>query len=404
MVTQAFAGIKIADFGWVTVGPTLVKCLADHGAEVIRIESTTRIDIMRVSAPYKDDIAGPDRAAFFATCNNNKYGITLNLRHPRGIEVAKRIVAWADIVSEGYTPGTMGRWGLGYEELQKIKTDIIMVSTCNLGQTGPYASHPGFGTQLVAYSGLASITGWPDGEPVIPDTPYTDALAPPFGATALIAALDYRRRTGKGQYLDLSQHEVAVYSLAPLVLDLVVNDRVGQRKGNQCSYAAPHGVYPCRGQDRWCAIAVFTDEEWQSFVKVIGEPLWTKESRFATLMGRKEHEDELDELIGQWTRQFTAEKVMAMMQAAGVAAGVVQTCKDIYHDPQLKYRHHFWQLEHPEIGKHSYELPAFRLSKTPAELRMPAPCLGQHNEYVYTKILGMSDQEFVELLNEGVFA
>jgi len=312
-------------------------------------------------------------------------------------------VNWADIVSEGYTPGTMKRWGLDYEKLKKIKPDIIMVSTCNLGQTGPYASHPGFGTQLVGYSSLASVTGWPDGEPVIPDTPYTDALTPPFGAAALIAALDYRRRTGRGEYLDLSQHEVAIYCLAPLVLDYMVNGQVGQRESNRSPHAAPHGVYPCRGEDRWCAIAVFTDEEWQNFTKVIGEPPWTQELKFATLAGRKEHEDELDELVGEWTRQFTTEQVMELMQTAGIAAGVVQTCEDLYHDPQLKHRHHFWPLEHPEIGQHSYELPAFRLSKTPAELRMPAPCLGQHNEYVYTKILGIPDQEFIELLNEGVF-
>jgi benzylsuccinate CoA-transferase BbsF subunit len=403
MAVQAFEGIKIADFGWILVEPTMVKYLADHGAEVIRVESRTRLDVTRVSAPYKDDVAGPNRAGFFTTSNSNKYGMTLNLKHPRGSEVARKIVAWADIVSEGYTPGTMQRWGLGYEELTKIKPDIIMISTCNLGQTGPYASHPGFGTQLVGYSGLASITGWADGAPVIPDTPYTDALTPIFGAAALIAALDYRRQTGKGQYLDLSQHEAAVYSLAPLVLDFMVNRRVAQRTGNRCSYAAPHGVYPCRGEDRWCAIAVFTDEEWQSFSKVVGEPPWARGPRFATLAGRKEHEDELDELVGEWTRWLTAEQVMAMMQAAGVAAGVVQTCEDIYHDPQLKHRHHFQQLEHPEIGRHSYQLPPYRLSETPAELRMPAPCLGQHNEYVYTKILGMSDEEFIELVNDGVF-
>jgi len=403
MAEQAFAGVKIADFGWIVVEPLLVKYLADHGAEVIRIESTTRRDLTRVSAPYKDGITGPNRAGFFASVNNNKYGVTLNLKHPRGLEVAKRIVAWADIVCEGYTPGTMKGWGLDYEALKKVKPDIIMASTCNQGQTGPYASHPGFGTQLVGYSGLAAVTGWPDGDPVIPDTPYTDALTPPFGAAVLIAALNYRLRTGKGAYLDLSQHEVAVYSLAPLVLDYTVNGRVQQREGNRSPHAAPHGIYPCRGDDRWCAIAVSTDEEWQSFTRVIGEPSWTRESKFATLKGRKQHEDELDELVGEWTRQFDAGDVMSIMQMSGIAAGVVQTCEEVYNDPQLQHRQHLWALEHPEIGRQHYELPAFRLSKTPAELRIPGPCLGQHNEFVYTEILGMPDKEFVELLNGGVF-
>jgi benzylsuccinate CoA-transferase BbsF subunit len=403
MAKQVFKDVKIADFGWVMVLPSTIKYLADHGAQVIRIESTKRVDVCRTSFPFKDNVPGVNRTPHFAVMNNNKFGITLNLRHPKGLEIAKRIVAWADVVAEGFTPGTMDGLGLGYDQLRAIKPNIIMLSTCNLGQTGPYASQPGYGVQLAGYTGFSHLTGWPNREPSVPYGAYTDVTTPPLGAVALIAALDYRRRMGIGQHIDLSQFEAGLQYLLPVLLDYSVNQRVACRTGNQCSYAAPHGAYPCRGQDSWCAIAVFNDNEWQSLCRVMGNPDWTKDPRFSTLLGRKENEAELNNLIGEWTKNFTAKQVMVTLQSNGVSAGVVQTPEDLYSDPQLKYRQHFQELEHPEIGKHYYESPSFKLSKTPAELRMPAPCLGQHNEYVCTKILGMSDEEFIELVAEQVF-
>lgn len=403
MRRQAFEGIKVVDFGWVGTIPFAVKYLADHGAEVIRIESSIRVDTIRVTPPYKDNIPGVNRSAFFANYNNNKYGITLNLNHPRGVEVAKRIVAWADIVAEGYLPGAMARRGLGYENLRAIKPDIIMLSSCNQGQTGPFASMPGFGTQLSALAGLTYITGWADEEPAVVYAGPSDVIAARAGAIALIAALDYRRRTGKGQYIDMSQLEASVHLLAPLILDFTINGRIANRMGNRCSYAVPHGVYPCKGRDRWCAIAIFTDEEWQAFCQTAGNQTWTKDPRFSTILRRVENEEELDRRVAGWTSSFTAEELMVMLQSAGVAAGIVETCEDFHNDPQIRHRHHLWELKHPEIGRHTYEGPGFTLSKTPCELRMPAPCLGQHNEYVCTKLLGMSDEEFIELLQEGVF-
>ncbi len=402
MAKQALENVKIVDFGWVMVLPYTIKYLADHGAQVIRIESSRRADVLRTHGPYKDNRPGADRTAHFAMVNDNKYGITLNLRHPRALEVAKRLVAWADVVAEGFTPGTMDRLGLGYEQLRAIKPDIIMLSTCNLGQTGPYASHPGFGVMLTAYAGFSHLTGWPDREPCVPYGAYTDIITPPLGAVALMAALDYRRRTGKGQHIDLSQYEVGIQYLAPAILNYSASGKILNRMGNQCPDAAPHGAYPCRDQDSWCVIAVFSDEDWQSLCQAMGNPPWAKDTKFATLSGRQENEAELDGLIGEWTRNFAAEQVMSLLQSRGVAAGVVQTCEDLYHDPQLKYRRHFQLVKHPEIGEHYYETPSFKLSRTPAEISMPAPCLGQHNEYVYTQILGMTDEEFLELLNEGV--
>ena len=291
--------------------------------------------------------------------------------------------------------------GLGYEELKKIKPDIIMLSSCGMGQEGPYASFSSFGVQLTALSGFDHITGWPDQEPVELGV-YTDFIAPHFNILAILAAIDYRRRTGKGQYIDMAQYENAVHFMAPLILDNVVNKRISKRMGNRLPHAAPHNAYRCRGEDRWCAIAVFTDREWESFCKVIGNPAWVKDLRFSTLLARKENEEELDRLVEEWTRNHPAEDIMHMMQAEGVSAGVVQMTEDMQdHDPQLKDRHFYWELQHPEVGKYRAPGPSFILSKSPCELRS-APLLGEHIEYIFKEVLGMSDDEIEELLIEGV--
>ncbi|MFC1925764.1 CoA transferase, partial [Chloroflexota bacterium] len=400
---RVFEGLKVVEFTWVVAGPWVGKYLAENGAEVVRIETGPRPDLFRFAAPYKDDIPGPDRAPMAAIFNNDKNGITLNLRHPKGLEVAKKLIARADVLVENYTPGTLPRLGLGYDVLKEINPGLIMLSSSNQGQTGPYASQIGFGYQLSSFVGYHNITGWPDRDPCLIRTPYTDLPGARYGLISVLAALDYRRRTGKGQFIDLSQYEAGLQFLASIVLDYDVNKRVARRDGNRDPYAAPHGAYPCQGDDRWCAIGVFSEEEWQSFCKVIGDPSWTKDAKFTNLAARKENEEELDRLVGEWSSGHTAEEVMSMMQKAGVPAGVVQTCADLHADPQLKHRNHFMQIEHPVIGKHFYFNEGFRLSKTPGEPTNPGPCIGEHNEYVYTKILGMSDEEFIGMLTDGVF-
>jgi len=295
----------------------------------------------------------------------------------------------------------MKRMGLGYEELSKAKPDIIMLSTSMMGQTGPEAGHPGWGGLLAAMSGFINISGWPDREPIY-FGPYTDFIAPHYLILTILSALLYRRRTGKGQYIDLAQYETAVHFSAPLILDNIVNKRVASRVGNRSTYAAPHGAYRCLGEDRWCAIAVFTDEEWRSFCMVIGNTAWTNNPRFSTILTRKENEDELDRLVEEWTVNHSAEEVMNMMQTSGVAAGVLETGEDLLeHDPQLKYRHFFRELDHPEVGRYLAPRESFVLSKSPNELRR-APLMGEHNEYVLKDILGMSDEEIAELVVEGV--
>jgi crotonobetainyl-CoA:carnitine CoA-transferase CaiB-like acyl-CoA transferase len=393
-------GIKVADFTWNIVGPLSTKVLADYGAEVIRIESQSRPDPGR-TVPFKDGIPGLNRGGSFNQWNTSKMSVALNLAHPKGVAVAKRFIARADIVVETFAGGVMGRMGWGYEELKKIKPDIIMLSSCMQGQTGPHANHPGFGYHLSALSGFSQIAGWPDRDPPWLG-PYTDFPAPHFNALLILAALDYRRRTGKGHYFDMSQYENGVHFLAPLILDYVVNQRVANRMGNRSSDAAPHNTYRCRGEERWCAIAVFTNEEWQSFTSVIGSPAWTNDPKFATLSARKENEDELDRLIEEWTINHSAEEVMNLMQAGGVAAGVLQNGEDLLeYDPQLKHRHLFWELDHAETGAYHAPRPSFVLSKASCELRS-APLVGEHNDYAMKEILGMPDEEIAELVIEGV--
>ena len=352
--------------------------------------------------PFKDEIPGLNRSGNFNQWNTGKLGVALNLAHPRGVEIARRLASRADIVVENFAGGVMEKLGLGYEDLKKIKPDIIMLSSCIYGQTGPLAKHPGTGHQLTGLAGFNHIAGWPDRQPPYLG-PYTDYIAPHFNVLVLLAALDYRRRTGKGQYIDISQYETGIHFLAPIVLDYAVNHRVADRMGNRSDYAVPHGAYRCRGEDRWCVIAVFTDEEWQSFSRVISKPAWTNDPRFATLQARKENEDELDRLVEEWTINHTAEEVMTMMQAAGVGAGVVQTSEDLLeHDPQLRHRHFFRELDHPEVGKYHAPRPTFVLSKAPYELQR-APLMGEHNEYALKELLGMSDEEIAELIIEGGF-
>lgn len=394
-------GIKVADFGWVFTIPLTTKAMGDWGAEVIKIEGTTRGDGERRRAPYSKRVPGLDRAVDFNSNNTSKMSLSLNLGHPKGLEVAKKVVAWADIVTENFATGVMEKMGLGYDELRRIKPDIIMLSASMQGQTGPHANIPGYGHHLTALAGFHHINGWPD-LPPHHFGPYTDFVSPHFCLLALMASLDYRTRTGKGQYIDLSQYEASLHFLAPQILDYETNGRIAKRMGNRHPDAAPHGAFRCRGEDRWCVIAVFTDQEWQAFCRVIGNPAWTAETGFSTHRRRKENEDQLEGRVEAWTVNQPAEAVMEMMQRAGVAAGVVQTAEDLLdHDPQLKHSRFFATLPHADVGELRSPRPPYLLSKASCDLR-PPPLLGEHNDYVCREILGMTDEEIVSLFNEGV--
>jgi len=399
--SKALEGLKVADFTWNIVGPLTTKYLAEHGATVIKVESQDRPCVTRTSPPYAEKTAGINRSGWFTEWNTNKLGITLNLKHPRAMEVIRKLISWADVVGENFAPGVFQRLGLGYDLFKQIKPDIIMFSASMQGQTGPHSPHPGFGMQLSALSGFTNLTGWPDRGPVEFYGPYTDFVGGRFLAAAVLAAVDYRRRTGKGQYLDLSQYESALHYLSTTLLDYGVNGRVQTRVGNQSIHAAPHGVFRCKGDDRWCAIAV-PDTKWRDFCRAIDKEDLADDPRFATMLDRIKDRAELEEIVEGWTVNLPQETVMTLLQEAGIAAGTVENGEDVHSDPQFAYRQHFQQLNHDEMGTHSNSRVAFRLSKTPGELTSPAPCLGQDNEHVYTSILGYSSEEFVELLTDGV--
>lgn len=398
-----FDGIKVADFSWAAVGPVPGRILADHGATVVRVESINWLEIARVLPPWKDFRFGePNTSGLYPLYNTNKYGAALNLRHPRAAEVAHRFVEWADVFTTAAGPGFMKRLGLDYESVSKVKPDIVYYATSMQGQTGSHSRHVAYGSHTAALCGFVGLAGWPDRDPAMLYGAYTDWFTPRYAVTVLIAALDRRRKTGQGMYIDHAQYETAIHFLEPIVLDYTVNGRVFTRNGNYDPYAAPHGAYRCRGEDRWVAIAVTSDEEWQGLCRVLGEPEWTREERFATLSGRLTNHAELDRLLEEWTVDFPPEQVMAMMQAAGVPAGVVQTPEDCHSDPQLKHRQHFRFVEHTEIGPFGHDSPGFKLSKTPTEYCRSGPCIGEHNEYVYKELLGMSDDELADLVAEGV--
>jgi benzylsuccinate CoA-transferase BbsF subunit len=398
-----FEDVKILEFGQIVAGPLIATYMSDYGAEVIHVESHSRPDQYRLYPPFKDNKPGIDRGYQLPIYSHNKYGITLSMKHPKSVEVAKRIVKnWANVVTENFTPGVMKRMGLGYEELRKIKPDIVMLSSCNQGQTGPHALHPGMGSHLTHLSGFSHLSGWPDGDPLILAGPYIDFIGVIYGTIALLAGLEHRRQTGEGQYIDVSQFETGIQFLAPALLDYAVNGHIQSRNGNRCEYAAPHGAYPCKGEDRWCAIAVFTDEEWRNLCRVIGNADWTKDAKFATLLGRKQYEEELDRLIGEWTANFTAEEIMTKLQAEGVEAAVVSNAQDMYNDPHLN-RYLWAEMEHSVLGKYHLQLPPFKLSETPGQLRMSGPLLGEHNDYVYMNLAGFSKEEYAQLQEEGVF-
>ncbi len=400
----ALDGIRVIDFTRVLAGPGAARMLADHGAEVIKIEVVGG-EVARYVIPAKDNVMGINRSGYYNNINRNKLGVTLNLADPRGAELAKRLVATADVVIENFSAGVMDRLGLGYEALKKVKPDIIMVSMPGFGQTGPYKTYASYGPTLHAVAGMTYLTAFPDHEPAGFGYSYSDYTGGWPAQYCILAALHRRRKTGKGLFIDVSQMEALCALYGAAMLDYSVNKRAAQPTGNRLPHrsAAPHGAYRCQGEDRWCVISVFSEEEWHAFCQAMGNPDWVRDEKFSTLLGRAEHMDELDRLIEEWTKERTAEEVMKLLQRAGVAAGVVQNSRDLFEsDPQLKHYQFFKEMEHPVIGRAAFENVPFKLSKTSAELRRPAPRLGEHNEQVLSQLLCMSQEEIAKYVEEGV--
>jgi len=399
----ALADLRVVEFGGFGAGPAIGKHLADHGAEVIRVESRLRLDGFRTSyPPYKDNIPGVERAGMFAITNNNKLGVTLNLKSEAGRQLAVRLIERADMVIENFTPGTMERLGLGHDEMGARNPRLITVSTCNQGRTGPHASRAGFGTHLTSLSGFTHLTGWPDRAPSLLWGPYIDYIAVAYGAVAVLAALELRERTGRGCHVDLSQYETGLQFMAPALVEYFATGAIPSRMGNRDAVAAPHGVFPCAGDERWCAISVHDDEEWVRLRTALGEPEWMLDPRFATAAGRKPGEVELEERLAVWTRERPREDVVANLRSAGVHVAPVNDMRDLFSDPQLCHRRAFRPVEHPVIGLYSVPGPVFELSETPAAIETAAPMLGQHNRQVFGGLLGVSDDELDRLESEAV--
>lgn len=395
-------GLNVLDFFWVAIGPMTTSYLAEYGATVVRIESQGRPEVLRTAPPFGGGERGVNRSGYYANYNANKYGFGLNMANPKAVEIVKRLVSWADVVTENFTPGTMEKWGLAYDDLRAVKPDIIMIGASMLGRGGPYSSQPGFGPVLSSLSGMTGLTGWPDRAPTNPYGAYTDFVVPKFALPTLLAAIDYKRRTGKGQLIDISQLEAALHFMAPPMLECANNHHEMTRMGNHHPTFAPHGAFPCQGDDAWCTIVCTSEAEWQRLCQVMGHPAWTQEARFATMLNRKAHEDALEALLSAWTQSREAHDLMHTLQAAGVPAGAVLNNQEVIDDPQLNHRGHFVYMDHPGVGRHPVQRSEFRMSEATPEFRWPAPNMGQHTVQVCRDILGMEDAEIEALVEEKV--
>ena len=385
------------DLTWVYAGPAATRYLADYGATVVRVETQRKIDALRVGQPFKDGAAGIERSGGYSNVNVGKLGLCLNLATPEARNVALKLVEWADVLVENFSPKAMKAWELDYARLRSVKPELIMVSTCLSGQTGPHALLAGYGTMGAALSGFGFLTGWPDRDPAAPFMAYTDYVAPKFVMATTLAALEQRRRTGQGQHIDCSQAECSIHFLGDAFLDYYVNGNIPSARGNASPHYAPTGVYRCIGTDRWVALAAPDAAAWSSLCG-LGNPAWESDARFATPEARLANREALDERIAAWTAQHDVDELERLLVAAGVPVHRVSTSADSFSDPQLSAREHFVTLEHPIFGAVPLESSRMRFSRTPATAAWPGPTLGQHNEYVLSQILGLSEDEITELV------
>jgi benzylsuccinate CoA-transferase BbsF subunit len=397
MAKAPLEGIRVADFCWAWAGPYGALQLAHLGAEVIRIESNTRMCPSRQIPPWAENERGINRAGYFNQYNQGKRSVTLNLKKPEGIALAKQLVTKSDIAIENFAAGVMDKMGLGYEVLRGLKPDIIMISLSGYGASGPEKGYVSYGPPQVALSGMSSLTGYQGGPPMQAGFSYGDPNGGVHGTFAVMCALLHRAKTGEGQYIDLSQREACAMLLPEALMEYTMNGTQPPRLGNRDPYMAPHGVFCCRGEDRWVSLAVRNDEEWQRMCAVMGRVELAADPRFAVLAARKENEDTLEEIITAWTQERSADEVTRSLQQAGIAAYPSLDGKDMLANPQVTARGLFVELEHPEVGKRRHLGIPWKMSRTPCEVHRPAPCLGQDTDYVLDDILGLSREDISSL-------
>jgi benzylsuccinate CoA-transferase BbsF subunit len=402
MKRAALQGVRIADFCWLWAGAYATGLLAFLGAEVIKIESMARVDpSRRMTLTIGQAFEGVDHSPVFNSINLNKLSIKLNLKQSKGVELAKKVVQISDVASQNMRPGAMDKIGLGYEALKEVKPDIIMLSSSSFGAEGPLRRYGGYAPSFAAYSGLTHLTGYSDGPPN-PMTGSTDLMSATTGAFAIIAALNHRQNTGQGQHIDLSSVESLAVLTGDALMDYIMNGRVRSRRGNRDDIMAPHNCYRCRGDDNWVSIAVSTEEEWQAFCRVMGNPDWTRDGRFCDARGRWQNQEELDTLITEWTVNYTHYELTEILQKAGVAAFPSLSNQEIFSDPHFKERKLAVEVEHPVMKKQVVLGAPWKLSETPAEVIKASPTMGENNEYVFGELLGMPGSEIKQLMDEQV--
>jgi crotonobetainyl-CoA:carnitine CoA-transferase CaiB-like acyl-CoA transferase len=400
------------------VGSVATRLLADFGAEVIKIEDRTRVDMPRRLPLYKGEVrsygeevpdADPNRGGLFNNYSRNKLGVTINLRTERGRQLAEQLISASSVVTENFAPGVMERWGFTYERFCELVPDVIYARMSGYGHSGPHQHYRSYGPVVQAASGLSYVAGLPGREPSGWGLSYMDNMAAYYNSAALLMAIWNRKRTGRGTEIDTAAVEVGVGLLGPVFLDVTVNGRTTRRPdyptGNRLEHphAAPHGVYPCAGDDRWVAIAVFDQAEWLRLVDALGHPAWADDPAFADQESRFAHQDRLDAHLSEWTADQDPHVVMGRLQAAGVRAGAVQNPQDLNEvDPQLAHRGTFFEMDHPVIGPARFEGFPARLSGSGADHWRSAPLVGEDNDFVLGQILGLSEDERAALAEEGV--
>jgi crotonobetainyl-CoA:carnitine CoA-transferase CaiB-like acyl-CoA transferase len=406
-VAKPLDGVRVLDLGQFWAGPYCGRMFADAGAEVIKIESQRRPDILRIQARgvYPDRVPGEhpwNRSGMVNERNRNKYGLCLDLTTPEGRDVFKRLAAISHLVVENFSVGVMEKFGLGFDVLHDVNPRLVMLSLTSQGLTGPEAGYSSYGTTLEQIGGLFGITGYPHRTPGFSSTAFPDPLASMLGLPAALVALREARRTGHGRHVEISQRELSTHTIGEAVLERMMTGVSPKPIGNRSKTCAPQGAYRCAGEDMWVVLTITSDDEWVSLGNVIGRPELARDARYANVAGRFEHHDEIDAFIEEWSRNLEHREAARLLQEAGIPAGAVLDVSELYHDPHLAARGFFETVTDTEAGEHRYVGRPFRLLGTPLGTYLAAPLLGQHNAFILCELLGMSDAEIDKLEARGI--
>lgn len=407
-MTGALAGVRVLDSTTMVAMPTGTHILGDMGAEIIKVETHTMFRTEAARLMYADNQPGKqpwNRDGSFNSLQRSKLGITLNLKTDEGKDAFKELVQISDILVENNRAGTMDRLGLGYEAMRQIRPDLIYVSNTGFGHTGPWKRYAGIGRMFELTCGLSHFTGYPDEGPRRVGKAFFDLHVGWMSVFAILAALQHRHETGNGQWLDFAMYQVGVSTMGDVILDFLINGRPGGLMGNSHPSRAPHGVYPCKGEDEWLAIDIQTEQQWSDLIRILGNPAWSKSDLFSSAITRKQNEQMLTTHINESTSSWYKKTLYHLLQKAGIPAAPVMNSRDVVTDPHLKERGFFEVVEHPlesGIGKRSYFGRPWKMSKTPAHIRLPAPMLGEHNEKIMRELLGRSQSEIDKLYEEHV--